>query len=336
MTPQMTVTPSVATMIATPDNSRMSTLDEAMKEHMAYIVLLEHRPFSYRDFMRFEVDGKEYRMTPGTFRNKILKLRKLGEIELAYNAGTAFYTLKGHGFGKPITPNHTGVSSTKSDALVRLIQNLPMDKNAVHNIRLKFELKGSWPAFSAYNPKLPINHTSKDILVPTWNIDDLLVRVTVHRTDTVSVSIACSLAPVAADINGVIRLSNALTRVEERLTELLKDIPGNEGGSDNDSSSANITGVKDHTGNQHQKVQVPNHRSWIVTMWHFGADSLIEYTGDKFSVTWGTGQHALVRVYTKIMNDKKTRIRLEGQEYPNKTLPAAIEEKLNSGGCTRI
>ena len=70
-----------------------------MKEHMAFIVLSECRPFSHRDFTRFEVDGKEYRMTPGTFRNKILKLRRLGEIELAYNAGTPFYTLKGHSFG---------------------------------------------------------------------------------------------------------------------------------------------------------------------------------------------------------------------------------------------
>jgi hypothetical protein len=140
----------------------MSQLDEAMKEHMAFIVLSENRPFSYRDFIRFEVDGKQYRMAPGTFRNKILKLRKLEEIELAYNAGTAFYTLRGHSFGKPITPNHMGISSSKSDALVRLIQNLPMDKNSVHNIRLKFELKGSWEALSTCNPKLLVNHTSKD------------------------------------------------------------------------------------------------------------------------------------------------------------------------------
>jgi hypothetical protein len=68
-------------------------------------------------------------------------------------------------------------------------------------------------------------------------------------------------------------------------------------------------------------------------MWHFGADSLIEYTGDKFSVTWETGQHALVRAYTKTMKDKKIRMRLEHQEYPNKTLPVAIEEKLDSGRC---
>jgi hypothetical protein len=50
-------------------------------------------------------------------------------------------------------------------------------------------------------------------------------------------------------------------------------------------------------------------------------------------VTWETGQHVLVRAYTKTMKDKKIRMRLEHQEYPNKTLPVAIEEKLDSGRC---
>jgi hypothetical protein len=36
----------------------MSELEDAMEEHMAYIVFKEHRPFSYRDFLHFEVDGK--------------------------------------------------------------------------------------------------------------------------------------------------------------------------------------------------------------------------------------------------------------------------------------
>jgi hypothetical protein len=67
-------------------------------------------------------------------------------------------------------------------------------------------------------------------------------------------------------------------------------------------------------------------------MWHFGADSLVEYAGDKFAVTWEIGQHVLVRAYIKTMKDKKTRIRLERQEYPNKTIQAAIEEKLDAGG----
>jgi hypothetical protein len=68
-------------------------------------------------------------------------------------------------------------------------------------------------------------------------------------------------------------------------------------------------------------------------MWHFGADSLVEYTGEKFAVTWEVGQNALVRAYTKAMKDKKTRIRLERQEYPNKTFPEIMEEKLNANSA---
>ena len=61
----------------------MTELDDAMYEHMTYIVLVERRPFSFKDFLRFEVNGKEYKMEHGTFRNKISKLNKNGEVELA-------------------------------------------------------------------------------------------------------------------------------------------------------------------------------------------------------------------------------------------------------------
>jgi hypothetical protein len=64
-------------------------------------------------------------------------------------------------------------------------------------------------------------------------------------------------------------------------------------------------------------------------MWHFSADGLVEYTGDKFTMTWEIGQNALVRAYTKKMKDKRIRIRLELQEYPNKSLQNIVEEKLN-------
>ena len=72
---------------------------------------------------------------------------------------------------------------------------------------------------------------------------------------------------------------------------------------------------------------------WIVTMWHFGADALIEYSGEKFSVTWETAENVLVRAYSKVMNDNKTRIRLERQEYPKATLADIIERKLSEKGC---
>jgi hypothetical protein len=126
----------------------------------------------------------------------------------------------------------------------------------------------------------------------------------------VSVVVGCSYAPVAVDVNGVIRLSNALTRVEERLSHLLDDcgkaLPGG-----------------------YESLPIPDHSIWNVTMWHFGADASVEYTGEKFSATWEVGQNVLLRIYTKHMGeDGNTRIRLERQEYPKKTLAAAIEEKL--------
>jgi hypothetical protein len=289
----------------------MSVLDQAMEKHMVSIVHCENRPFSYRDFMTFEIDGKEYRMTHGTFRNKISRLKKAGKVESDYNAGMAFYTLTGKRFGRPVTPNHTGVYHPKMDSFSKLIDNLTTDRAALHDIRLKFKVPNIWHMLSFIHQELPVNQRSKDIFIPTWNINDLLVRVVVHKSDTISVTVACSLAPVAVDTKGIIRLSNALTRVEERLATLLKDV-GN---------------VK---GSEVPPLEVPDHDLWLVTMWHFGVDSLVEYTGDKFAVTWEIGEHVLLRAYTKTRKDKKTGIRLERQEYPNKTLPAAIDEKLNA------
>lgn len=284
--------------------SKVSDLDQAIEKHMANLVDLENRPFSYHDFAVFEIDGKEYKMAHGTYRNKISRLKNTGKVELAYNAGMAFHTLKGKKFGKQVTPNHTGVNHPNYDSFSRLIYNLPTDKAALHDIRLKFKILGISNIISSGHPEFPVNQRSKDICIPTWRIDDLLVRTVIHKSDTVSVTVGCSLDPVAVDIKSVIRLSNALTRVEERLATL-------------------VTG---------ENLEISDHRHWVVTMWHFGVDSLVEYTGDRFAITWETGQHILIRLYTKIMKDKKTRIRLERQEYPNKTFPEIMEEKLNVEG----
>ena len=90
----------------------------------------------------------------------------------------------------------------------------------------------------------------------------LTIKTTIHHTDTVSVTVACSLNPVSVDINGLVHLSNALTRVEERLLRYIECAPQPV------SLSSSI----------------PDHDSWIVTMWHFGYDSC-EYTGEKFEIT---------------------------------------------------
>jgi hypothetical protein len=204
----------------------MSELDDVMEQHMAYIVFKEHRPFSYRDFLQFEVEGKEYEMVHGTFRNKISKLIKAGVVESSYNSCLTFYTLKGIKFGKRMTGNHMGdvVSHSHSDPIVKLIRNLPFDRNALHDIHLRFQVKGCWSLLlSSADSTYRMHPISKDIHLPALEVGDLRIRTTVHKTDTVSITVGCSYSPIAVDTLGIICLSNALTRVEERLSRLIED-----------------------------------------------------------------------------------------------------------------
>ena len=87
----------------------MTKLDDAMREHMAYIVLVEHRPFSYKDFLFFKVNEKPYKISHGIFRNKIGKMIQNNEAEIYTKSNPYFYTLKGYKFDnkKPMTSSHT-------------------------------------------------------------------------------------------------------------------------------------------------------------------------------------------------------------------------------------
>ena len=81
-----------------------------------------------------------------------------------------------------------------------------------------------------------VDPTSKDIRLKTCEIDGLLIRTTIHKTDTITVIVACSCQPVAIDISGIIRLSNALTRVEERLSKIVYDCLSVTSGNSSSSS----------------------------------------------------------------------------------------------------
>ncbi|MGH9975427.1 MAG: hypothetical protein ACRD8Z_06275, partial [Nitrososphaeraceae archaeon] len=213
----------------------MSDLIDAMIIHIHHLVHDEQRPFSYLDFMKFEVDDHEFKMTHGTFRNIISRLVQEGLVEVSYKSNITFYTLRGVKFDKacqmPMTRNHTGVpfiplaslspSLMTFNPLYRIIRDLPLDKNSVHDIRLRFTAPGIYViASSSISQKAQgcdytMNTRSKDILLPAWKINDILIKVTIHRTDTVSVVTGCSLNPISLDINGLIRLTKTLSVVEE-------------------------------------------------------------------------------------------------------------------------
>jgi hypothetical protein len=309
-----------------------------MVMHIYHLVHEELRPFSYVDFIKFEVDGQEYRMTHGTFRNNISRLMKEGLVDISYKSNVTFYTLTGVKFNRAsrlaVTGNHTGVpiiSSTStpplqisSNPLYRIIRDLPLDKNSVHDIRLRFASPRIYAIISSLISKnalgydYTVNSRSKDIILSAWKIKGLLIKVTTHRTDTVSVVIGCSLNPIALDFNGVIKLTSALSVVEERLSRLVEGshyIKGFSVTRGNDRSS------RDSCRNT---SIIPAYSEWTVTMWHFGADASVEYSGE-------TAEDALLRAYSKVMHDSKTRIRLERQEYPKTTLADIIEQKLSGG-----
>jgi hypothetical protein len=282
-------------------------LDYVMKVHMQSIVRVEKRPFCYRDFLEFEVEGKKYGMTHGTYRNKISQYVRTGYAQLEYYSGPAFYSLKGVNFAKPklaVTDNHTVVSQLSS---VSFIDNLPSERHSVHDIRLKFKTEGIWSTICRTHPELIPNKVSKDISLMPIQTYDMEAKTVVHHSDTVSVIISCSMKPVVVDHEGLIRLSNMLTSVEERLSAL-------------------VTGCA-HSTSPLPQIHIPDHNSWIVTMWHFGTDSLSEYAGEKFEMTWEDGEHALLRIYSKDMKDG-IKIRKERQEYPGVRLDVAIQEKL--------
>ncbi len=265
----------------------MSELELAALKHMKYIVSEEHRPFSFKDFLRFSVDGKDYKMTHGTFRNMIGKLMKDGKVELVYNSKISFYTLKGYNFTKTITDNHTRVSYS-SNPLYHLLLEHPLDKTSIHNIRLFFKVKDIWHILST-NSQFKLDHFSKDITLGKWILDkDFFILITIHRTDSVSISIGCSFRPVALDLNGIIRFTSVLARIEERIFGVLQNVLK----KDYYYSALSTSTI------------IPSYNSWIVTMWHLNRDGLTGYTGKKFDIS---GKMQKILLYVLIQNSIKIK-----------------------------
>jgi hypothetical protein len=203
----------------------VTELDEAMLARMKEIVYTEHRPFCYKDFETFVINGKTYNVAHGTFRNKISELLKAGEIELEFNSKICFYTLKGIHFGNRMTRNHmdispvipvTGIMANEMEDLLNYLKTIPAEEASVHDLHHKFVVPDIYQIMSTSTTySRLINSRSKDIILPHDIIDGLKIQCIIHRTDTVTVSVACSNFPIAINADGLLRASVALTIAEE-------------------------------------------------------------------------------------------------------------------------
>jgi hypothetical protein len=278
----------------------MSELEAAMLAQIQYIVLVEKRAFCVLDFRRFEVDGKEYRMASGTFRNKIGILVKEGIVVFQFRSSYAYYSLPGHNFTKSMTDNHAGAITIfgRQTPLYKWLKGRPREKQSLHDFRLTFISNGIWQTVSK---KFQAEKNNKDVCLDSLRFsEDILVEITVHHSDTVSVAIACTDRPLVIDIPDILYLIEIMTRAELSIANSCAD----------------------------SVVVVPRYTTWIVKMWHFGFDLLDRYDKDEFHITFEEGISDLYRIYTRRMKDGKIKARAEQQENPNKPFIDAILDKL--------
>jgi hypothetical protein len=184
----------------------MTDLDIALWNRMAEIVQTENRPFSHIDFIpHFSIFGKDWSIASGTFRNKVSSLLRRELICVVYYSPQAFYTLKGIHFHKPITTaDHTWVKDPllsllrqqlegelqpqysdrriTNHPIYKVIMNLPFDRNALHDIRLRFRVEGLWNMFSIHSENYQrLDPISKDIFFNIFRIDQLIIRLCSHH-----------------------------------------------------------------------------------------------------------------------------------------------------------
>lgn len=191
-----------------------------------------------------------------------------------------------------------------------MIQTIPLEKESIHDIRLNFNATNIWDICSK-NKNFCMNKKSKDLSIPAWNKENIIIKIKIHKTDTVSVIISCSLEPILLDTNGINRLFPLLARVEDRLVNII----------DNSHTTVNYS-----TNNNF----IPDYKSWTVTMWHFGRDGSTEFSGERFHITVKDVQNGFTRVYSKVFNNSKKsrRLRFERQEYPNQTIDELISKRI--------
>jgi hypothetical protein len=368
------------------NRAKTTPSQDVMLEHLAYLVLCEHRPASWRDFEKFTINAKEYSFKRGTIRNNLSKLKRLGLIEFVYRSTDAYYSVPGENRCKRSSMTLNPARVYKRD-LAAMIERMAFDAPAVHDIHLSFESHMIWqtlrvlaspsptpPPLSVMNisthaytavPNIfssstPVAlHTrpiSKDLVFPEMTLESgIKGRVTIHKSNTVSVILSCSESPIMFDIGGLVRLSSSLARIEERLVALIDSaqrqilIPPSaslHSSADNAIPPNSVLTVPQVSGNcygdREKILLVPEYDSWIITMWHFGRDSIKRYAGEKFEVAWKDFHGEWIRVYSKEMNDtlgadnskarKRCIVRIERQETPHDRLHDVVEHKLSLVG----
>ena len=111
------------------------------------------------------------------------------------------------------------------------------------------------------------------------------------------------------------RLTEALTRVEERLAAILND-------------PINKTHNLEYNPSE---IKIPNKDDWKIVLWHLNRDSATEFSGEKFHCSWKVAKNLFIRVYSK-----ELKLRIEIQENPDITFKQLIIQFIRDNNKTRL
>jgi hypothetical protein len=225
-----------------------------------------------------------------------------GEVEINTRSNPFFYTLKGFRFdnGKAMTGSHTeDTNNISTQRLIRhplyqILEGIKFDKLAVHNLHFNFKAQGAYNNILLNNLQelqKRIDKDNKGIHFSYFDINKFSIMISVYPNDTCKVVIGCSENPIPLDFEGINRLSIALCRIEERLSNLC--------------IASNII------------TSIPNYKYWIITLWHIGKDSISEYSREMFHCEWSLAEKMILRIYSKTIVEKNNnRVRIEIQQNP--------------------
>jgi hypothetical protein len=193
----------------------LSEFEDDMLLNMADLNFREGEPFSYLNFMPFEVSGRQYWPKHGTIRNIFYKFRKEGKIKKYRNSKPVFYQLTESTLDKKtMTHAHMGGLSliSNNDSLYTKFKHLPTGNQSIHDIRIRIIVPNIYEAY-AVNTKFRMADHSGDITLPYWNIDNATIQIRIHKTDTVSIILACSREPFPLDVSGIIAFFTTLGQI---------------------------------------------------------------------------------------------------------------------------
>jgi len=248
----------------------------------------ERRPFSLSDLP----------FAYGTRRNCVSRLMKRGLVYVAIDSNTTFYwvtSIPPPKNGWLMTRNRMGVLSAAGTSFVQAIATIPLGAPSIHDVRLSFEAPRLYQAALGRFPS-GIKKRSGDIHLPRIQLDARRsALVIVHRGNRASVHLGCTCAPFLNTEKGLGEFLEAMSEIRGSIVTALS-------------------------------VNVPSKNEWVVGSWHFGRDSLVEFSGESCNITVDEAEHTY-RAYLKKMGDTR-RLRLEKTENPVKKISQLISSRL--------